>query len=43
MDAGKIHDDKGDYNMEKTYIMLKPDALRRGLIGEILARIEHKG
>ena len=29
--------------MEKTYIMLKPDALRRGLIGEILARIEHKG
>ena len=29
--------------MEKTYIMLKPDALRRGLIGKILARIEHKG
>ena len=29
--------------MERTYIMLKPDALQRGLIGEILARIEHKG
>ena len=29
--------------MEQTYIMLKPDALRRGLIGEILARIERKG
>ena len=29
--------------MEKTYIMLKPDAMERGLIGEILARIERKG
>lgn len=29
--------------MEKTYIMLKPDALQRGLTGEILARIERKG
>ena len=29
--------------MERTYIMLKPDALQRGLIGEILARIERKG
>lgn len=28
---------------EKTYIMLKPDAVRRGLIGEIVARIEKKG
>lgn len=29
--------------MEKTYIMLKPDAMERGLVGEILARIERKG
>jgi len=29
--------------MEKTYIMLKPDAVRRGLTGEIIARIEKKG
>ncbi|MGN1030901.1 MAG: nucleoside-diphosphate kinase [Butyricicoccaceae bacterium] len=29
--------------MEQTYIMLKPDALARGLVGEILARIERKG
>lgn len=29
--------------MERTYIMLKPDALKRGLIGEILTRIEKKG
>ena len=29
--------------MERTYIMLKPDALKRGLIGEIISRIEKKG
>ena len=29
--------------MEKTYIMLKPDAVRSGLVGEIIARIEKKG
>lgn len=29
--------------MERTYIMLKPDALKRGLAGEILLRVERKG
>jgi len=29
--------------MERTYIMLKPDALKRGVTGEIIARIERKG
>ncbi|MGI5824076.1 MAG: nucleoside-diphosphate kinase [Bacillota bacterium] len=29
--------------MDRTYIMLKPDALKRGLMGEIIARIEKKG
>ncbi len=29
--------------MERTYIMLKPDAVRRGLVGEIISRIEKKG
>ncbi len=29
--------------MERTYIMLKPDVPQRGIIGEILARIERKG
>ena len=29
--------------MERTYIMLKPDALQRGISGEIIARIERKG
>ena len=28
---------------EKTYIMLKPDAIKRRLIGEIISRIEKKG
>jgi len=29
--------------MEETFIMLKPDALERGLVGEIVARFERKG
>lgn len=29
--------------MEQTLILLKPDALERGLVGEILSRIERKG
>ncbi|SHN70653.1 nucleoside-diphosphate kinase [Desulfitobacterium chlororespirans] len=29
--------------MEKTFIMLKPDAVQRGLVGQIIARFEAKG
>lgn len=29
--------------MQKTYIMLKPDAIKRGLMGKIISRIEDKG
>jgi Nucleoside diphosphate kinase len=29
--------------MERTYVMLKPDCIKRGLIGEVIARIERKG
>jgi nucleoside-diphosphate kinase len=29
--------------MEKTFIMIKPDGVRRGLMGEIMGRIERKG
>lgn len=29
--------------MERTYLMLKPDGVQRGLIGEIVARFENKG
>lgn len=29
--------------IEHTYVMLKPDALERGLVGQIIMRIERKG
>lgn len=29
--------------MEQTFLMVKPDGVQRGLIGEIVARFEHKG
>ena len=29
--------------MERTYLMIKPDAVQRGLIGEIISRFEKKG
>ncbi|MCT2537386.1 nucleoside-diphosphate kinase [Aquibacillus koreensis] len=29
--------------MEKTFLMVKPDAVQRGLIGKIVARFEQKG
>lgn len=29
--------------MERTLVILKPDTVRRGLIGEIISRIERKG
>ncbi|MBW3623701.1 MAG: nucleoside-diphosphate kinase [Armatimonadetes bacterium] len=29
--------------MERTFIMVKPDGVRRGLVGEILRRFEDKG
>ncbi|MBN9963083.1 nucleoside-diphosphate kinase, partial [Listeria monocytogenes] len=28
--------------MEQTYVMVKPDGVERGLIGEIVTRIEKK-
>jgi nucleoside-diphosphate kinase len=29
--------------MERTLVLLKPDALQRDLVGEIISRLEHKG
>ena len=29
--------------MERTYLMIKPDGVQRGLVGEILSRFEKKG
>jgi len=31
------------YRMEQTYVMVKPDGVQRGLVGEIISRIERKG
>lgn len=30
-------------NIENTFVMLKPDCIQRGLIGEVISRIEGKG
>jgi nucleoside-diphosphate kinase len=29
--------------MERTFIMVKPDGVRRGLVGEVISRLETKG
>lgn len=29
--------------MERTYIMIKPDGVQRGLVGEVIKRFEQKG
>ena len=29
--------------MQRTVVLLKPDAIQRGLVGEIVSRFEHKG
>jgi nucleoside-diphosphate kinase len=30
-------------NTERTFIMIKPDGVHRGLVGEIIKRFEQKG
>lgn len=30
-------------NLERTLILVKPDGVRRGLVGEVIARVEKKG
>lgn len=32
-----------DKSKERTYIMIKPDGVQRGLVGEIISRFEKKG
>ncbi len=29
--------------MEQTYVMVKPDGVQRGLVGEVISRIEKRG
>lgn len=33
----------GDPNAERTFIMIKPDGVQRGLVGKIIKRFESKG
>jgi nucleoside-diphosphate kinase len=43
-EADKInHKIKETFLMERTFIILKPDAVQRGLVGEIIARFERRG
>jgi nucleoside-diphosphate kinase len=34
---------EGGLNLERTFVMVKPDGVQRGLVGEIIRRIESKG
>lgn len=38
-----IQDTDCDIERERTFIMIKPDGVQRGLIGEIINRFERKG
>ncbi len=29
--------------MERTFVMVKPDGVHRGLVGEVISRLERKG
>lgn len=33
----------GHLHMERTFLMVKPDGVSRGLVGEVISRIERKG
>lgn len=35
--------DKEECIMERTFLMVKPDGVQRGLVGEVISRIERKG
>lgn len=35
--------DQQSADQQRTYVMCKPDAVRRGLVGEIIGRFERKG
>merc|ERR1712080_628928 len=39
----KLHLPKMAANQERTFIMIKPDGVHRGLVGEIIKRFEQKG
>ena len=37
------HNERKGYIMQKSVVLVKPDGLQRGLIGEIITRFERKG
>ena len=39
----KLHPTKMAANQERSFIMIKPDGVHRGLVGEIIKRFEQKG
>lgn len=39
----RVSNDASELKREVTYIMIKPDGVQRGLIGEIVERFENKG
>src|SRR2546427_404829 len=42
--ADREEGEEGEMNVaERTFVLLKPDAVQRGLIGEIVSRFEHRG
>ncbi len=38
-----MHDHNHNPKLEKTFILIKPDGVKRGLVGEIIQRIEQRG
>lgn len=42
-DTNNVSDCVGDELPERTFIALKPDAVQRGLVGQVLSRFEAKG
>jgi hypothetical protein len=41
--SGVIPTDVPDPERHKTFVMVKPDGVQRGLVGEIIRRFEQKG
>jgi hypothetical protein len=43
LDVGFYNNKHSTMTDERTYIMVKPDGLQRGLVGEIISRFEKRG
>ena len=38
-----LYNNNQQIKMERTFIMVKPDGVQRGLVGQIISRFEQKG